>query len=88
MELLGLTGGAINASAQCGPYGELCHDTFWGAAEYCGYDARRVTGIAEMNRTCIVDFLDFHLFAEQYFQTGPNLSADLDGDGYVTLSDF
>jgi hypothetical protein len=37
---------------------------------------------------CFVDFEQFSTFAEYWLETGSNLPADLDGNGYVNLYDL
>lgn len=81
------------ASAQCVEDcpGETCHDGCWDADEFCGYDARLVTGRAEMNHDCVVDLYDFVLFYRQYPPNpspGPCASADLNGNGVIDLEDL
>jgi len=58
----------------------VCHDGVWEDGEFCGRDAYLVTGETEMNHDCFVDWLDLRLFAAEFALTGPNLSADFNGD--------
>jgi hypothetical protein len=78
---------AIGGPAQPA-WGLVCHDGNWGYGEFCGRDAYLVTGSGEMNHDCFVDYLDVRLFAEEWQMTGPNLSADLNGDGTVEVFDY
>jgi len=65
-----------------------CHDSLWDPGEYCGHDALLVTGEAEMNHDCRVDYFhDLVLLAGQLHETGAGLSGDLDGNGIVDASD-
>jgi hypothetical protein len=66
----------------------VCHDGNWDDGEFCGRDAWLVTGKAEMNHDCRVDPLDLRLFAGEWALVGSNLSADINGDGVVGLTDF
>lgn len=67
---------------------QVCHDGAWQPAEFCGYDARFSTGVAEMNHDCFVDYLDLALVWKQVGMTGTNLSADLNNDFIVDASDL
>ena len=72
---------AVSASAQ------VCHDGLWPDGEFCGYDSYVVTTGVDMNHDCVNDFLDNVMFFGDYGASGSNLSADLDGDGVVNISD-
>ena len=67
---------------------QVCHDNIWSASEFCGHDALVVTGDAEMNHDCMVDFLDLILFASEFGSIGWNLSADLNHDAIVDIFDL
>jgi hypothetical protein len=66
----------------------VCHDGNWDDGEFCGRDAYLVTGDTEMNHDCHVNILDLHLFASEWALTGPNLSADINGDQMVSMLDL
>src|SRR4029453_11806262 len=66
----------------------ICHDDVWDDGEFCGHDAFSTTGFPDLNHDCLIDGLDIALFLVQHNATGPNLSADLNGDGIVHASDF
>ena len=68
-------------------HAQICHDGLWPDGEFCGYDANVVTGQVDMNHDCVVNFLDIALFWPQLNMTGPNVSADINGDNVVDLSD-
>jgi hypothetical protein len=65
-----------------------CHDGNWDDGEFCGRDAVLVTGVAEMNHDCTVDLMDLRLWLQEFALAGPGLSADLNGDGVVSLADL
>jgi uncharacterized repeat protein (TIGR01451 family) len=67
---------------------KLCHDGVWDDGEYCGRDAYATTGVPDMNHDCLVDGLDYVMFALQNPGCGPELSGDLNGDGLVDNQDF
>ena len=66
----------------------VCHDDLWPDEEFCGRDAYVVTGFAEMNHDCIVDYLDIAIFFRAMDLSGSNLSADLNDDNVVNHSDL
>lgn len=66
----------------------VCHDGSWDHGEFCGRDAYLVTGKTEMNHDCKVEVLDIFLFAAEWGLFGSNLSADINGDAIVSVTDF
>ena len=67
---------------------QVCHDGVWDPQEYCGRDAYLVTGDPDMNHDCVIDLLDLGLMVAAEGLTGGNLSADINGDGLVSLPDI
>ena len=77
------------ASSQAAKVIPVCHDGVWEDGEFCGRDAFTTTQYPDMNHDCVVDGLDIGAFLVQRNTSGANLSADLNGDGFVTdLDDF
>jgi hypothetical protein len=66
----------------------VCHDSLWYDKEHCGFDAYYVTSFPEMNHDCIINVFDLFLLSQDFGLTGPNLSADLNGDGACNVLDF
>ncbi len=86
--LLASLAGAGLAAAEPGT-DPICGDLAWSSdpCEYCGKDAYYQTGHAEMNHDCLVDVVDFALFAQDYGRVG-DLSGDFNRSGRVDVLDF
>jgi len=81
---LALVAGSSAQPVRAAP--SVCHDGSWDDGEFCGRDAWLVTGETEMNHDCTVDILDLSLWLPEYALIGPNLSADINGDGLVSIA--
>lgn len=82
------SGESLDLAFIMGTVPQVCCDGHWGPVEWCGQDCYVDVGSTDMTHDCLVDLMDYYLFAKYYQQSGPCLSADFNGDYVVDLMDL
>jgi hypothetical protein len=82
------SGESLDLAFIVGTMPQVCGDSTWGAAEWCGQDCYTVTTSADMTHDCVVDLMDHYLFTRDFNKSGPGISGDLDGSGICDIADF
>lgn len=79
---------AATSASRPSPTSDFCGDDDWtqDPCEFCGSDAYFVTGHADMDHDCEVGFIDAAMFTVAFINQ--DISADLNGDQQVDLSDM
>ncbi|MBU1700619.1 MAG: T9SS type A sorting domain-containing protein [Candidatus Eisenbacteria bacterium] len=67
-----------------------CGDHIWEACEYCGQDCYWESGFVytDMTHDCIVNIVDFGIFAQPFLGSYWTASADFNDDGFVNAGDY
>lgn len=80
-------GESLDLAFIVGTVPQVCGDSTWGPAEWCGQDCYATVASTDMTHDCMVDLMDHYFLTADYGKTGPGLSGDFNGDLSVDLLD-